>query len=287
MEVLPIGPSFSRAFLMKYSASPEVGRIGVLTSQRVNRGLKRLNTLPESHIQTLIEPEFEPSASWLYWPHQLVLLVSIDAAPSILHLLEGPKALHFSLTPGKGLFSLMCSQARCPAGDPPLWHYLFVKRPSGVLVLACCGPWGLRVKFWGILGARRHHNSSLKWAMMGVLTWEIRQHYGWGLPETPHCHGRHSGFKPLPTHHGAPISLSSAKECQASRATLQGNWQERGAVCKHTGQWATTCQLQASFWPPASGPRPFPAPLRTPAHFTTWTQIRVKVRGSISMNVDI
>lgn len=120
MEVLPIGPSFSRAFLMKYSASPEVGRIGVLTSQRVNRGLKRLNTLPESHIQTLIEPEFEPSASWLYWPHQLVLLVSIDAAPSILHLLEGPKALHFSLTPGKGLFSLMCSQARCPAGDPPL-----------------------------------------------------------------------------------------------------------------------------------------------------------------------
>lgn len=117
MEVLPIGPSFSRAFLMKYSASPEVGRIGVLTSQRVNRGLKRLNTLPESHIQKLIEPEFEPSASWLYWPHQL-LLVSIYAAPSILHLLEGPKALHFSLTPGKGLFSLMCSQARCPASDP-------------------------------------------------------------------------------------------------------------------------------------------------------------------------
>lgn len=109
IEVLPVGLSFSHAFVMKYSMLPEANRIEVLTLQIANRGLKRLNTLPKIHIQKVIEPEFESSSSWLYWPHQSVTLVSIYAAPSISCLLEGPKALHFSLTPGRDLVSLMCN----------------------------------------------------------------------------------------------------------------------------------------------------------------------------------
>lgn len=95
------------------------------------------------------------------------------------------------------------------------------------------------IKFWGILGASRHHNGSLKWATMGVFTWAISRHYGLGLPDTLHA----MTSTAVVNHHQHTMG-------PWSHCPLLKNVRHHGPLCKEVGRHRV---LSASV--PAGEPR--------------------------------